>query len=602
LVSALGAGLLLGVVPALFAAATVSWLAPSQVSPWARYGLTALALACVAYVGVDVMRDAATYRFTLGGAARGDEPPAFHRAVEMAFHGLGPLAALAPLAAAWYFAERRDDKPELLARFAMLWVAFAYGAAVLFEARYGTTTFAAAPALAVLVALLLRERDDVPEGSRLAALVVALFVGLAVRDALLFPASAFDSLPVTGLSIPEDVDLRLFHAAGALLFLAVAIPVLTVRLEGPLRSFGAPYRAIHERYARSSTGKLQVIAAAVAFVFMAILGVFGAVAPDAIPIRSVIARALGLGALAILAVPVIVAAFQLAYRGARRLGGARHGSVAVAAAASGLIFAFGTLPTLSRAFSPREVFDLLARHRTEGEELVVYETAERAVHHYAEEPVTRASAADQLAIAFDSKTRVWGLVPKSKLADVDRLFRAKHGEHVFVVDDGNPLAYLITNQALAGAASRNPLERFVLSQPVAPKHPARAKLKGGYEFLGYELVGDPAAIHPGERFTLRLFWFAERKGTRAYEVFVHLDGPGGRVHGDHLPVDGLYPSNMWNAGDYVIDEVKMRVPAHYAPGPYTLHVGLFQGSHRAEVIEGKKDNDNRIVAGTVEVR
>jgi hypothetical protein len=602
LVSAFGAGLLLGVMPGLLAAAITAWLAPVQVSSWTRYGLTALALACGVYVGFDVLRDAATYRFTLGGAARGDEPPAFHHAVEVAFHGLGPLAALAPLGAAWYFVDRREGRPELLARFALLWLALAYGAAVLFEARYGTTTFAAAPALAVLVAVVLRERDDLTEGSRFAALVVALFVGLAVRDALLFPAAAFDSLPVTALSIPDDVDLRPFHAAGALVFLAVTVPVLVVRLDGSLRSFAAPYRAVRDHFVRSRKGKLQIIGAGAMFVIMVILGVFGAVAPDALPMRSVIARGLGLVALAISAIPFVVAAAQLALRGARRLGRVRHGSVALAAGAWGLIFAFGTLPTLSRAFSPREVFDLLARHRTESEALVVLETAERAAHHYAAEPIVRAASAEYLASALDGDRRVWGLVPKSKLADVDRAFRAKHGEHVFVVDDGNPLAYLITSQALAGAASRNPLERFVVGTPVTPKHPVRAKLKGGYELVGYELVDVPAAIHPGERFTLRLVWFAERRGTRSYEVFVHLDGPGGRVHGDHKPVDGLYPSNTWNAGDYVIDEVKMRIPAHYAPGTYTLHVGLFQGSHRAEVIEGKKDNDNRIVAGTLEVR
>jgi hypothetical protein len=226
LVSAFGAGLLLGLLPGVLAAATVAWLSPPADHSWKlRAGLTFVALACVGLVAFEVWRDAATYRAALGGTPRGDEPPAFHHAIEVAFHGLGPLAALSPLGVAWFFVEDRSSKEELLARFAMLWVAFAYGASMLFEARYGVTTFAAAPALAVLVALLLRARDERAEGSRLAALVVALFVGLMIRDALLFPESAFDSLPAKGLEIPEDVDLRPFHAAGGLLVLVVALPI-----------------------------------------------------------------------------------------------------------------------------------------------------------------------------------------------------------------------------------------------------------------------------------------------------------------------------------------------------------------------------------------
>src|SRR5690606_36490075 len=188
---------------------------------------------------------------------------------EVAFHGLGPLAALAPLGASWFFLDRRASKAELLARFAMLWAAFAYGASVLFEARYGSTTFAAAPAVAVLVALVLRARDEQPEGSRLTALVVLLFVGLVVRDALLFPESAFDSLPVQGLSIPEDVDLRPYHALGGLLVLAVAVPVLTVRVDREARSLRAPYAAVRAYWARGREAKIHISLALAIFLAMA---------------------------------------------------------------------------------------------------------------------------------------------------------------------------------------------------------------------------------------------------------------------------------------------------------------------------------------------
>lgn len=602
ILAAWGSGFLLGLLPGVLAAATVAWIGRDEANRRARIGLTAAAALLVGLVGLDIVRDAAEYRMTLGGAPRGDQPSAFHHFLEVAFHGLGPLAALGPLGATWFFLERRASRAELLARFAMLWAAFSYGASVVFEARYGVTTFAAAPALAVLVALVLRARDDLPDGSRLAAIVVALFVGLLARDALLFPASAFDALPVRELAIPEDVDLRRYHVLAALLFLAVALPVLTVHLDDEPRSLSAPYRALAAHWAQSKKAKAKMLAAAALFVVLSVLGLLGLLAPDALPIRSIVLRGAGVGAIAIAALPIVVALSQLGYRFARRLGDRRHGALALAAAAYGLLFAFGALPTISRAFSPREVFTTLAAHRGVDEPLYVLEAAERSVTHYAEPPIVHARTSTEVGRALASEGRVWAIFPKAKLAEVNRVYRGSRRDHLVVIDDDNPLALLVTNGAVAGAEDRNPLRPFVSKEPPEVAHRVDAKLRGGYELVGWEIDGNPAVIRPGERFTLRLVWRATQRSGRKYEVFVHLDGPGGRAHGDHEPVHGLYPTQFWDTGDVVVDEVSMRVPAHYAPGTYTFYVGLYQGSQRAEVLQGNKDSDNRIVAGKVEVR
>jgi hypothetical protein len=83
---------------------------------------------------------------------------------------------------------------------------------------------------------------------------------------------------------------------------------------------------------------------------------------------------------------------------------------------------------------------------------------------------------------------------------------------------------------------------------------------------------------------------------------VHIDAHGLRLNGDHVPVDGRYPTELWEKGDVIVDRQELTVPANYRIGDYVMYVGLFSGSKRLEVKSGPEDGANRVNAGTLRVR
>ena len=84
---------------------------------------------------------------------------------------------------------------------------------------------------------------------------------------------------------------------------------------------------------------------------------------------------------------------------------------------------------------------------------------------------------------------------------------------------------------------------------------------------------------------------------------MHFDGPGARVNGDHVPLDGKFPTQFWTMGTYVIDEYILKPDHATEPsGAYQLYFGLFSGDKRMKVKEGASDGENRVKLGSVHVK
>lgn len=101
--------------------------------------------------------------------------------------------------------------------------------------------------------------------------------------------------------------------------------------------------------------------------------------------------------------------------------------------------------------------------------------------------------------------------------------------------------------------------------------------------LGYDLeTGDVVA---GDTIPLALHWQASGSPSKEYTVFVHLlDDSGEQIAGaDGPPVNGDYPTNLWRAGEIIIDEHSMHLPAELPFGTYQISVGLYDPTSLARV-------------------
>lgn len=89
--------------------------------------------------------------------------------------------------------------------------------------------------------------------------------------------------------------------------------------------------------------------------------------------------------------------------------------------------------------------------------------------------------------------------------------------------------------------------------------------------VGYDVGQGAGALH------LTLHWRAERRMDVAYKFFVHVLDPGtGELvaQADVMPRDWGYPTNWWEKGEYVSDQITLSVSG-VPPGAYRVMIGVY---------------------------
>jgi 4-amino-4-deoxy-L-arabinose transferase-like glycosyltransferase len=128
----------------------------------------------------------------------------------------------------------------------------------------------------------------------------------------------------------------------------------------------------------------------------------------------------------------------------------------------------------------------------------------------------------------------------------------------------------------------------------------------GMQFLGYDL--NETVYKPGDVVYLQLWWRAGAPTAGDLTVFTHLLGPpkpDGNilwVGRDAGPGDGSVPTTTWSAGDLILDEYQLILPADAPPGEYTIEIGLYDpatGGKRVEMTE--PPGQDHLILGSVRV-
>jgi len=152
------------------------------------------------------------------------------------------------------------------------------------------------------------------------------------------------------------------------------------------------------------------------------------------------------------------------------------------------------------------------------------------------------------------------------------------------------------------AVDRSALGDVLLQSPPAGMVPVGAVFAGQAELVGYKL--DPPTLVPGQSATLTLVWRCKAE-MDPWHVFVHLDdanGTGARIHAEHDPAEGRYPTDAWRPGELIADAVTF-VPQRF---PIALYLGFYsQGETRLHLDSpgrGKDDGANRLFVGALAVQ
>jgi hypothetical protein len=102
-----------------------------------------------------------------------------------------------------------------------------------------------------------------------------------------------------------------------------------------------------------------------------------------------------------------------------------------------------------------------------------------------------------------------------------------------------------------------------------------ASFEDGIDLLGYS--AEPEEPLPGEDLRVTLHWRARTRPAGSYTAFVHLLDDQGqmRAQADAPPLDGLYPTPLWQPGVILHDSHTLRLPGDLEPGRYRLGAGLY---------------------------
>ncbi len=202
--------------------------------------------------------------------------------------------------------------------------------------------------------------------------------------------------------------------------------------------------------------------------------------------------------------------------------------------------------------------------------------------------------------------RSFVLFPPKDLANLDRQFRKKTGRHIFVLDAKSDRFILATSKSLESEKNNNPVTAFVQSKPFdpKPKHKLDVNFEDKLTLLGWDIRGEDGKryLKRGKDAVFTTYWRCDGKLKKDYKVFMHIDGPGGRIHGDHKPVEGKYPTRRWEKGDYIKDVYTREIPMYQKPGSYSVRMGMFKGNTRLKIVDSPKVAENAQMIGKVEVK
>lgn len=138
---------------------------------------------------------------------------------------------------------------------------------------------------------------------------------------------------------------------------------------------------------------------------------------------------------------------------------------------------------------------------------------------------------------------------------------------------------------------------LILADPPADLKPVGAVFGKRAKLLGYRM--EPNEPKPGASVTITFYWQALRAMAEEYKVFVHGDAVGekrARIHGDHFPAQGKYPTDVWQTSEVVLDRFRIRIPPGYSARQLGIFVGLYKGDYRVPLTSAgqrPKTSDNR---------
>jgi 4-amino-4-deoxy-L-arabinose transferase-like glycosyltransferase len=261
------------------------------------------------------------------------------------------------------------------------------------------------------------------------------------------------------------------------------------------------------------------------------------------------------------------------------------------------VLSHGWLPAMSERLSSRELFQAFEELAGPDDAVAILGGRRPGPALGRQASPEAASNAGELVKAFDRSQRVFGLIPRDRLCEVQAAASSR-GVPYFVVYDGHAESLWVSNRLEEGQRDLSPLTGLLVRErPEVTGEPIEATFGDRIRLVGYDM---PERVSLGESFEMTLYFEVLAPPRRDWKVFVHFDGPGARwFTADHAPAHDVCGTRYWREGDYIIDRFQVRAGgAGHPPGQHGVFVGFFVSSG-GEWINKEVDDRDRVRLGTL---
>ncbi len=277
--------------------------------------------------------------------------------------------------------------------------------------------------------------------------------------------------------------------------------------------------------------------------------------------------------------------------------------------AGGTVLSLGYYPALAAQLSPAGVYTAYRELAATGEPLAVMgDGAVKGSMFYAGSTVKSFRTVDAAIdwLGAPDAPRKWLILKAPDLGRANSQFREKHaGQNLPVLNADSSEILLVSSRLQEGEVNENPFTESVLREAPQLAHKPLAKWGDELELAGWEVreakTGAPTeTLRTGVNYQFVTAYRVRKRVVSNWESFIHIDGNGKRVNGDHQLLGGKYAARLWLPGDVIVDVHEFKLDPTYDAGEYTVYFGLYSGSKRYKLTAGDH-KDDRLNAGTLRV-
>jgi hypothetical protein len=260
---------------------------------------------------------------------------------------------------------------------------------------------------------------------------------------------------------------------------------------------------------------------------------------------------------------------------------------------------FFLIPETAVHLSSKYGVEMVEKYRNGDERIAFYDMTKPAKY------MTKLSTIRELADWLSRDERVFALFPPKDLSLLDREMRNRSKKRVTVLEKGGERFMLSVSKPLAKEKDINPLKDFVQSTPFADTLPNATNINFNdvTSLLGWSLEseGDKNRLNRGQDLIFTSYWRVDGRIAGNYKMFMHFDGPGGRLSGDHDMFNNEYPTSQWQKGDYLKEVFRLEVPMYQARGKYSVRIGLYNDKGRLKIKDEPDAEENSMIITHIEI-